>query len=353
MWSSVLDLEKRFWLWGRKGRSNCCPGLHSCICRQKVAQCCKPSKKVFWAVWGRVCQSYCFFSSRVLLKEGIDFSYCVYWSPDKQVKLWDPLLDWAEKEVGARPVVSSSIFGTIQPYPVIFALDKTLRSMSDWELAAVDSLAGAAKSLVVALAIARNELSIERAIDIIRVEEEHQVITECPCPFMSGFLIDACIDDWVWKLWWDRKFGVLFCVSLLSSLASSSANHFVSRPRLFWLEKASRTKERSGWPIFLSDVVTRWLLKFSDRRLGSRRRRSRHWHRRSSGPNNRCLSLPKTFKPLEKSESPCESLNLTLLLSFQMALDSGGKSTWLCPGQIRATGTIFREIPGLGIKVER
>ncbi|OAE18118.1 hypothetical protein AXG93_4101s1050 [Marchantia polymorpha subsp. ruderalis] len=94
---------------------------------------------------------------------------------DKQVKLWDPLLDWAEKEVGARPVVSSSIFGTIQPYPVIFALDKTLRSMSDWELAAVDSLAGAAKSLVVALAIARNELSIERAIDIIRVEEEHQI----------------------------------------------------------------------------------------------------------------------------------------------------------------------------------
>ncbi|KAG6553080.1 hypothetical protein Mapa_005417 [Marchantia paleacea] len=94
---------------------------------------------------------------------------------DKQVKLWDPLLDWAEKEVGARPVVSSSIFGTIQPYPVIFALDKTLRSMSDWELAAVDSLAGSAKSLVVALAIARNELSIERAMDIIRLEEEHQI----------------------------------------------------------------------------------------------------------------------------------------------------------------------------------
>ncbi|KAL3692844.1 hypothetical protein R1sor_006495 [Riccia sorocarpa] len=93
----------------------------------------------------------------------------------KQTKYWDPLLDWAEKEVGARPVVSSSIFGASQPQHVLDALEKTLRNLNHWELAAIDSLASSSRSLVIALAIARNHLNVDKALDIIRLEEEHQI----------------------------------------------------------------------------------------------------------------------------------------------------------------------------------
>ncbi|CAM6097659.1 unnamed protein product [Calypogeia fissa] len=37
----------------------------------------------------------------------------------KKTKHWDPLLDWVEVEIGARPVVSSSIFGPSQPEDVV------------------------------------------------------------------------------------------------------------------------------------------------------------------------------------------------------------------------------------------
>jgi ATP synthase F1 complex assembly factor 2 len=93
---------------------------------------------------------------------------------EKQVKMWDPLLDWFKSEIGVRPLVTSSIFGTTQPPEVLDAVEKAVRQCSDWQLAAVDWLAGTARSLIVALAIARGRLGIEEAIEIIRLEEDHQ-----------------------------------------------------------------------------------------------------------------------------------------------------------------------------------
>jgi ATP synthase F1 complex assembly factor 2 len=57
---------------------------------------------------------------------------------------------------------------------VLDAVEKAVRQCSDWQLAAVDWLAGTARSLIVALAIARGRLGIEEAIEIIRLEEDHQ-----------------------------------------------------------------------------------------------------------------------------------------------------------------------------------
>jgi ATP synthase F1 complex assembly factor 2 len=100
---------------------------------------------------------------------------CVCVCAEKQVKMWDPLLDWFKSEIGVRPLVTSSIFGTTQPPEVLDAVEKAIRECSDWQLAAVDWLAGTARSLIVALAIARGRLGIEEAIEIIRLEEDHQV----------------------------------------------------------------------------------------------------------------------------------------------------------------------------------
>lgn len=54
-------------------------------------------------------------------------------------------------------------------------MEITLYQCDDWQLAAIDWLAGTARSLVVALAIARGRLNIEEAIEVIRLEENHQV----------------------------------------------------------------------------------------------------------------------------------------------------------------------------------
>lgn len=98
-----------------------------------------------------------------------------HWAAEKQNKVWDPLLDWVEQEIGQRPLVTSSIFGTEQPPHVLVAMKNALHQSSDWQLAGIDWLAGTARSLVVALAIARGRLGIEEAIDVIRLEENHQV----------------------------------------------------------------------------------------------------------------------------------------------------------------------------------
>lgn len=92
-----------------------------------------------------------------------------------QAEVLNPLLDWIEREVGCRPSQSSSIFVGDQPDEVVAAMEKALKSVSDWQLAAVDSLSAAAKSLVIAMAVSRGRLNIEEAVQVIRLEEDYQI----------------------------------------------------------------------------------------------------------------------------------------------------------------------------------
>lgn len=93
----------------------------------------------------------------------------------QQTQEWDPLLDWVESQIGARPTSSSDLFVPDQPEKVLEAMGRALEATNDWELSAIDSLAGTARSLVVALAIARERLGPSEAIKIIRLEEDFQV----------------------------------------------------------------------------------------------------------------------------------------------------------------------------------
>lgn len=92
-----------------------------------------------------------------------------------QAEVLNPLLDWIEKEIGFRPTYSSNIFVGNQPDEVVAAMEKALKSVNDWQLAAVDALSAAAKSLVIAMAISRGRLDIEEAIQVIRLEEDYQI----------------------------------------------------------------------------------------------------------------------------------------------------------------------------------
>lgn len=70
----------------------------------------------------------------------------------------------------------SSFFGGKQGEGLSKAVENLLKKTDDCELAAIDALAAAAHSLVIALGIFRGKLQIEEAIELIRLEEDLQVL---------------------------------------------------------------------------------------------------------------------------------------------------------------------------------
>ncbi|XVF16282.1 hypothetical protein REPUB_Repub10bG0017700 [Reevesia pubescens] len=93
----------------------------------------------------------------------------------RQVEKIDPLLAWVNSEFGFKPIVYSSFFGGKQGEGLTNAVENLLKKTDDCELAAIDALAAAAHSLVIALGIFRGKLQIEEAIELIRLEEDLQV----------------------------------------------------------------------------------------------------------------------------------------------------------------------------------
>lgn len=88
----------------------------------------------------------------------------------------DPLLKWVESEFGFKPAVYSSFFGGKQEDGLVNAMESLLKKTNDCELAAIDAMAAAAHSLVISIAIFRGRLEIEEAIELIRLEEDLQVL---------------------------------------------------------------------------------------------------------------------------------------------------------------------------------
>lgn len=88
---------------------------------------------------------------------------------------FDPLLSWVESEFGYKPVVYSSFFGGKQEGGLVKAIEDLLKKADDCELAAIDALASAAHSLVIAIGLFRGKLQIEEAIELVRIEEDLQV----------------------------------------------------------------------------------------------------------------------------------------------------------------------------------
>lgn len=82
-----------------------------------------------------------------------------------------------ESEFGYKPVVNSSFFGQKQEEGLSKAVENVLKEADDCELAAVDAIAAAAHSLVIAVALVRGRLQIEQAIELARLEEDLQVPT--------------------------------------------------------------------------------------------------------------------------------------------------------------------------------
>lgn len=86
-----------------------------------------------------------------------------------------PVMKWLESEFGYRPILYTSFFGGKQEEGLVNAFENLLKKTDDCELAAIDALASAAHSLIIAVGIFRDRLSIEQGIELIRLEEDLQV----------------------------------------------------------------------------------------------------------------------------------------------------------------------------------
>jgi ATP synthase mitochondrial F1 complex assembly factor 2 len=105
---------------------------------------------------------------------------------EKQKVKIDPILDWVNTEFGFKPVVYTTFFGGKQEEGLTKAVQGVLMKTTDCELASIDAMAAAAHSLVIPLAIFRGRLGIEEAIELIRLEEDHQVCILQPLLFSSA-----------------------------------------------------------------------------------------------------------------------------------------------------------------------
>ena len=117
---------------------------------------------------------------------------CSIFLAERQVEKIDPLLDWVHSEFGFKPIVYSSFFGGNQEDGLIKAVEDLLKKTNDCELASIDAIASAAHSLIIAIGIFRGKLQIEEAIELIRLEEDLQVLLLSPLFLIIHIFILHC-----------------------------------------------------------------------------------------------------------------------------------------------------------------
>ncbi|CAM9739685.1 unnamed protein product [Ascophyllum nodosum] len=94
----------------------------------------------------------------------------------KQRQLWSPLRKWSDEALGIRVSTTTEIHRKPQHPPEALSRARgVLESMDELSLAAVQSVTMECKSLLIALALAFRETTVEKAFDAARLEEEYNV----------------------------------------------------------------------------------------------------------------------------------------------------------------------------------
>ncbi len=92
----------------------------------------------------------------------------------RQKECWDPILHWADAELGAEMRTGEGIGYIAQDMDALDALTAAFSDKSDFHLAALYSLAVIGNSLVIALAVAEGEIGAEDAFQCANCDELYQ-----------------------------------------------------------------------------------------------------------------------------------------------------------------------------------
>lgn len=93
----------------------------------------------------------------------------------RQAAAWQPVLDWAEGVFAARMEVTIGVMPVRQPPDTVEAVRRALDAMDDWALTGVQCVAGAAGSVILALAVAHGHLDGETCHAVSRLDETWQM----------------------------------------------------------------------------------------------------------------------------------------------------------------------------------
>jgi len=104
-----------------------------------------------------------------------------YWAGDDQPELlrrqqasWQPLLDWAGRDLRAPLTVTRGVLSQAQPTASLQALQEAVEGFDDLGLMALTALTRAAGSLILALAVARRRLAPAQAYEAALLDEIYQ-----------------------------------------------------------------------------------------------------------------------------------------------------------------------------------
>ncbi|EDR10945.1 uncharacterized protein LACBIDRAFT_315971 [Laccaria bicolor S238N-H82] len=92
-----------------------------------------------------------------------------------QTQHWEPLLSWARETFGIQLNISGSILSVPQPEETKKIVERVLESLDKWEIAALERATYTTKSLIIALALVKNHLSVEKAALAAQVEVNSQI----------------------------------------------------------------------------------------------------------------------------------------------------------------------------------
>ncbi|MDX8350126.1 ATP12 family protein [Cognatiyoonia sp. IB215446] len=93
----------------------------------------------------------------------------------KQAEGWDPMLDWAANTLGARLFVGEGVMHVPQTSDALAKLRAELDAFDDFALGAAHDLVSLSGSLILALAVTKNAVSVEDAWALSRIDEHWQI----------------------------------------------------------------------------------------------------------------------------------------------------------------------------------
>lgn len=94
---------------------------------------------------------------------------------ERQIAVWQPILDWAARDLDAPLLVTKGIAPIAQPADSLKALERAVSALDDFRLAAVSVATAAAGSLLLALALARGWLDPEQVFAAAELDASYQI----------------------------------------------------------------------------------------------------------------------------------------------------------------------------------
>lgn len=94
---------------------------------------------------------------------------------ERQVKAWQPLLDWSKSDLGVALQVTEGVMPITQDDHALLRLQDHVESLDDYHLTALHSLTTVSGSVIIGLAVMKQKISAEQAFECAMLDEEYSI----------------------------------------------------------------------------------------------------------------------------------------------------------------------------------